>query len=360
MNSENQAVPNQKSFQVFVSHSSKDRLFVQDEIIPFLEAAGFGVWYCGDEIVAAEVWEREIYDGLTRSDFFMIVLSPDAVDSLWVRTELSWALDHRWEKIIPVVHRSCNTDELNLQLRNIQHVDFSDDSPEARARLMIGLEQLRDPEAARQAANLPRMLEQMGREAKGSKSISQTDPQSTPAPKPLPRRQPSPKSLAAPSKPGIGNWLVSPASFVDTTCHFHSVWIAEQDNPIVVPEDADSIVGFFAYYRLPLFRGEAWIDGQETQPFRLTNYRLVFAGLPDGRPKAIFPLESIETYQAGRLLNSKVAIVTRFGSFEVALPKKSAPKADLVEQMRQAEAWTSLPIPVQEALKGKLDDPWFG
>ena len=61
---------------VFVSHSSRDRGFVEREIIPLLQRHGVGTWYSKDDIETASEWERTIRQGLETCDWFLVVLSP--------------------------------------------------------------------------------------------------------------------------------------------------------------------------------------------------------------------------------------------------------------------------------------------
>ena len=64
--------------QVFISHSSKDRGFVEQELVPLLEHHSVKTWYSRSAIRTAAVWEDEIRFGLTASDWFLVVLSPRA------------------------------------------------------------------------------------------------------------------------------------------------------------------------------------------------------------------------------------------------------------------------------------------
>ena len=110
---------------VFVSHSSQDREFVERYLIPFLTAHGVRTWYCKESIASGSHWERAIRDGLESSDWFLVVISPRALQSEWVRCEVDWAFDHRAQHLIPLVIEQCSTDDLHLRLRLLQRVDWT-------------------------------------------------------------------------------------------------------------------------------------------------------------------------------------------------------------------------------------------
>gem|GEM_PF-2359599 len=57
----------------------------------------------------------------------MLVLSPDAVGSKWVKRELLYSLQHdRFEgRLAPLLYRPCSPDDLSWTLSLIQMVDFS-------------------------------------------------------------------------------------------------------------------------------------------------------------------------------------------------------------------------------------------
>ena len=111
-----------------------DREAVEREIISPLRAHGVDTWYSTDDIQTASEWERQIHDGLMKCDWFLVALSPQAVDSEWVRREVHWAVMKRKDKIVPVMLETCEPEELHLGLLPIQHIDFRDGREWARER----------------------------------------------------------------------------------------------------------------------------------------------------------------------------------------------------------------------------------
>ena len=117
--------------EVFLSHSNSDQPFVTS-LAEVIGRHGVPVWHSPMNIIGAQQWIDEIGAALNRCDWFVVVLSPDAVGSMWVRRELSYALsDRRYEnKIVPLLYRPCDPVQLNWALRIFQTVDFTRDFDE--------------------------------------------------------------------------------------------------------------------------------------------------------------------------------------------------------------------------------------
>lgn len=122
--------------QVFVSHSHSDVGFVQGEIVPLLRRAGLRPWFSVDSIRGADRWERSILEGLQASQWFTVVMSPNATKSEWVRLEVHWASEHRQGKIIPIMMSDCNPWEVHMRLGYLQYVDFRSEPENARNALL--------------------------------------------------------------------------------------------------------------------------------------------------------------------------------------------------------------------------------
>jgi hypothetical protein len=112
--------------EVFLSHSSLDRQFA-DDLAAMMRRHGVPVWYSQTNIMGAQQWQDEIGAALRRCDWFMVVLSPQSVNSMWVKRELSYALDQgRLEnRIIPVRHQPADYDQLHWTLSILQAIDFT-------------------------------------------------------------------------------------------------------------------------------------------------------------------------------------------------------------------------------------------
>jgi hypothetical protein len=113
--------------ELFLSHSTEDREFV-DVLANKLRRHGIPVWYSRINIIAAQQWHDEIGAALQRSDWFAVVLSPQSVNSMWVKRELLKALEQRRfeNRIIPVLYQPCDYEHLSWTLSFFQMVDFTD------------------------------------------------------------------------------------------------------------------------------------------------------------------------------------------------------------------------------------------
>jgi hypothetical protein len=140
--------------EVFLSHSSKDRNFAS-RIARVIRAHGVPVWYSETNILGAQQWHDEIGAALKRCDWFLILLSPAAVRSNWVKHELLYALSSaRYEKrITPVWYRSCDSDRLSWTIASYQAVDFRRDFHDGCISLMrswgLGYDRTKDRQAGK-------------------------------------------------------------------------------------------------------------------------------------------------------------------------------------------------------------------
>lgn len=117
-------VPN----EVFLSHASQDRAFVE-ELVRVLRRHGIPVWYSETNIVGAQQWHDEIGAALQRCDWLVLVLSPSAAESVWVKRELLYALQQgRFNgRIVPLLYKPCAYDRISWTLSQMQMIDFASD-----------------------------------------------------------------------------------------------------------------------------------------------------------------------------------------------------------------------------------------
>lgn len=112
--------------RLFLSHASHDRRFVE-RLTGVLASHRLEFWYSTRHIAGAQDWHDEIGKALTKCNWFVLVLSPAAVKSKWVKRELLYALDRdAYEKRIVVLnYKSANDKKLSWALRQRQWVDFT-------------------------------------------------------------------------------------------------------------------------------------------------------------------------------------------------------------------------------------------
>ena len=123
--------------EVFLSHSAKDRQFAT-RLTDMLRAHGIPVWYSQTNILGAQQWHDEIGAALQRCDWFLVVLSPNSVQSIWVKRELLFALQQAQfvGKIIPLFLGRCDFEKLSWTLPSFQMIDFRE-SFEAGSRELL-------------------------------------------------------------------------------------------------------------------------------------------------------------------------------------------------------------------------------
>ena len=111
--------------EVFVSHSNLYKDFTQHLTVE-MARHGMPFWYSQSNILGAQQWHDEIGDALKRCDWFLVILSPNSVQSMWVKRELIFALQqNRFEnKIIPLLYQACDYENLSWVLPSFQIVDF--------------------------------------------------------------------------------------------------------------------------------------------------------------------------------------------------------------------------------------------
>jgi hypothetical protein len=112
--------------EIFLSHSSRDGRQAK-QIAARLGKFGLNVWFAPSNLRGAQAWHDEIGRALRRCDWFVVLLTPAAVRSRWVKRELVFAFsERRFEsRIVPVKLQPCNLDSLSWVLRSIEQVDVS-------------------------------------------------------------------------------------------------------------------------------------------------------------------------------------------------------------------------------------------
>jgi len=121
---------------VFLSHNSKDNPIIR-QIATDLTAAGISVWLHDQRVRAARSIAEKIAQGLVESDWFLIGLSQDAVESPWVKTEFNQVLlsevARRGTRLLPLRLTDCKVPELILKNASI---DFSTSYETGRQALL--------------------------------------------------------------------------------------------------------------------------------------------------------------------------------------------------------------------------------
>jgi hypothetical protein len=121
--------------QVFISYSRKDIKFAR-RLASDLESAGFDVWWDISDLQGGDDWVRFIPAAIEASQYFVVLLSPDSIQSEWVAKEYSYALRLR-KKIVPGMIKQC---DVPFALNTINYVDFiNDDYATAVNKLLVAI-----------------------------------------------------------------------------------------------------------------------------------------------------------------------------------------------------------------------------
>ncbi len=110
---------------VFLSYSHKDEAMMQ-EIKEELTDEGITVWSDDELEWGTPSWERDVREAIRGAAAMVVLLSPNANESVWVGRELSMAelLDI---KIYPILISGTEEESIPLRLVNHQYIHYDDD-----------------------------------------------------------------------------------------------------------------------------------------------------------------------------------------------------------------------------------------
>ncbi len=110
---------------VFISHSSKDKPFVYRLAVDLINR-GIPVWLDAWELEVGDSLIDRIYQGIDDSTYFIVILSPTAIESGWVNKELNAGLAKEEQLgrrfILPIKMAECQTP---LKIADRVYADFS-------------------------------------------------------------------------------------------------------------------------------------------------------------------------------------------------------------------------------------------
>ena len=108
---------------IFISYSRRDQEFVT-RLASDLDAQVAGVWFDQSAIQLGQKWHDEIMDGIRECKAFILVLSPDAAESKYVREEVNKALE-LGKTIFPILYRPGKwTGEFDSLVKEVQTLDL--------------------------------------------------------------------------------------------------------------------------------------------------------------------------------------------------------------------------------------------
>jgi hypothetical protein len=108
---------------IFISYSRRDQEFVT-RLASDLDRQVAGAWFDQSTIQVGQKWHDEIMDGIRECKAFVLVLSPDAAESRYVREEVNKALE-LGKPIIPVLYRPGEwSGEFASLVKDVQTLDL--------------------------------------------------------------------------------------------------------------------------------------------------------------------------------------------------------------------------------------------
>jgi hypothetical protein len=111
---------------IFLSHTSVDKPFVRELRKSLLDAGVENVWIDEAEIMIGDSLIAKIQEGIQKTKYFGIILSPRSIGSPWVKRELETAINmeitSKGVKVLPLIFEKC---ELPVFLLGKLYADFS-------------------------------------------------------------------------------------------------------------------------------------------------------------------------------------------------------------------------------------------
>lgn len=108
-NAEGQATP----YDFFISHASADKEDFVDGLVSRAQDAGLNVWYDSSALIWGDSIRQKIDDGLRRSYFGVVVLSPHFFERPWTQYELDAIVQRDLSgsgRLLPIWHRLSQDD----------------------------------------------------------------------------------------------------------------------------------------------------------------------------------------------------------------------------------------------------------
>lgn len=164
--------------RIFISHAEEDAELAR-RLAADLRQAGRSVWLASDDILPGEQWVEAIGRGLTISGLFVVLITPQAVQSEWVKYEVNLAITLERGLRMEIIPLEVAPAEIPITWTAYQAIEFSDYDghlPQVLARLAA---RRKMPAVQRRSPTLP-----------PPQPPRRTDTLNRPAPLPLPEPAP--------------------------------------------------------------------------------------------------------------------------------------------------------------------------
>ena len=116
-----------KTHDIFISYSSLDAEFVKN-LVTKLRSNGVSLWFDRSEIKPGDYLRERINAAIDNVDYLLAVISPNSINSEWVRREIDAAmireLDERKIRLIPLLIGDVASSNLPADIRGKNYLDF--------------------------------------------------------------------------------------------------------------------------------------------------------------------------------------------------------------------------------------------
>ncbi len=119
---------------VFISYSSKDYWFT-DWLVQYLDSIGVAYWKAPEMIPAGSSYAKEIYGAIRGCSIFLVVISENSQNSIWVEKEIDSALSLDREIIPLLIDDVPMKDTFRFYLNNVQMIPYVENSEASLAEL---------------------------------------------------------------------------------------------------------------------------------------------------------------------------------------------------------------------------------
>jgi hypothetical protein len=100
--------------------------FVRDVLCPLCREHGYEPWFDAERIMGGEDYVLRITRQVQESNLFLLVMSPQAAESDWVRAEVHVAFQNP-TKVVPLMYKECDPLWFHIFLSRIQYLDIRND-----------------------------------------------------------------------------------------------------------------------------------------------------------------------------------------------------------------------------------------
>lgn len=111
----------QSDHTIFLSYSRTDWDVFVSNFANQLTSSGYNIWVDQQFLLGGSNWMDSVGEALNRCRLLLLVVSPEALASKYVKMEYRYFINHD-KTVLPIIHKSA---ALPFELSATQHVDFS-------------------------------------------------------------------------------------------------------------------------------------------------------------------------------------------------------------------------------------------